>query len=285
LIDVIIPVYRGLAETRRCLDSVLAAPCAAPREVIVVDDATPDPEIADFLRAQARERTITLLVHPENRGFVRAANAGMSLHDGRDVLLLNSDTEVADGWLDRIAACGARDARAGTVTPFSNNATICSFPEFAARNDLPPGVTTRELDRIFAEANAGQAVEIPTAVGFCMWISRHCLATTGLFDETAFGKGYGEEVDFCMRAARAGFRHWLCGDTFVYHAGEVSFGHTGVERRAEAQRIVDERYPEFQPAVRDFVTRDPPKALREKVRARLAATRAPGDARSYAAAG
>ena len=285
LIDVIIPVYRGLAETRRCLDSVLAATCTTPREVVVVDDAAPDPEIADFVRVLARARAITLLIHPENRGFVRAVNAGMALHEGRDVLLLNSDTEVGDGWLDRIAACGARDARAGTVTPFSNNATICSFPEFTARNDLPPGVTTRELDRIFAKANSGQAVEIPTAVGFCMWISRRCLAMTGLFDEVAFGKGYGEEVDFCMRAARAGFRHWLCGDTFVYHAGEVSFGSSGAERRTEAQRIVDERYPEFQPAVRDFVTRDPPKSLRENVRSRLAATRATVDARSRAAAG
>ena len=284
LIDVIIPVYRGFAETRRCLDSVLAAACAIPREVIVVDDATPDAEIAHFLRALAGDRAITLVVHTANRGFVRAANAGMSLHDGRDVLLLNSDTEVADGWLDRIAACGARDARAGTVTPFSNNATICSFPEFAARNDLPAGVTTRELDRLFAATNAGQAIEIPTAVGFCMWISRRCLAMTGLFDEAAFGMGYGEEVDFCMRASRAGFRHWLCGDTFVYHAGEVSFGNSGVERRAEAQRIVDERYPEFQPAVRDFVTRDPAKALRENVRARLAATRATAAARLPAAA-
>jgi len=285
LIDVIIPVYRGLAQTRRCLESVLAARCTASWEAIVVDDATPEPEIADLVRGLARARAITRIVHPENRGFVRAVNEGMALHDGRDVLLLNSDTEVADGWLDRIAACGARDARAGTVTPFSNNATICSFPEFVAPNDLPPGMTAPDLDRIFAEANAGQAVEIPTAVGFCMWISRHCLATTGLFDEAAFGRGYGEEVDFCMRASRAGFRHWLCGDTFVYHQGEVSFGASGVARRAEAQRIVDERYPEFQPAVRDFVTRDPPKVLRENVRARLAATGATHRAPARATAG
>ena len=271
MIDIIIPVYRGFPETRRCLDSVLAASCAVSREIIVIDDASPEPAISAFLRELAADRSITLSVNPENRGFVHAANAGMSMHEGRDVVLLNSDTEVADGWIDRIAACGARDARAGTVTPFSNNATICSFPRFAERNEMPPGMSTDKLDRIFSEANAGQAVEIPTAVGFCMWISRHCLAAVGLFDEAAFGRGYGEEVDFCMRASRAGFRHWLCADTFVYHAGEVSFGTAGVDRREEAQRIVDLRYPEFQPAVRDFVARDPPRALRERVSACLAA--------------
>ncbi len=273
MIDVIIPVYRGLAETRRCLDSVLAASCAAPREIIVVDDASPDPAISALVNALAAGRAITLRTHSANRGFVHAVNAGMSLHEGRDVVLLNSDTEVGDGWLDRIAACGAREDSAGTVTPFSNNATICSFPRFVERNELPRGMSTGALDRIFAEANAGQAIEIPTAVGFCMWISRRCLATVGLFDEAAFGKGYGEEVDFCMRASRAGFRHWLCADTFVYHAGEVSFGASGTERRGQAQAIVDARYPEFQPAVRDFVTRDPPKALRENVDARLASSR------------
>jgi GT2 family glycosyltransferase len=270
LIDVIIPVYRGLPETRRCLDSVLAASGTVSREIIVIDDASPEPGISDFVRALAANRSITLRALSENRGFVHAVNMGMTMHEGRDVLLLNSDTEVADGWIDRIAACGARDAWAGTVTPFSNNATICSFPGFVERNELPRGIGTGELDRIFAQANAGRAIEIPTAVGFCMWISRRCLATVGLFDEAAFGRGYGEEVDFCMRASRAGFRHWLCADTFVYHAGEVSFGTSGVDRREEAQRIVDLRYPEFQPVVRDFVARDPPKSLRENVSARLA---------------
>ena len=146
-------------------------------------------------------------------------------------------------------------------------------------------MTTGALDRIFAGANAGRAVEIPTAVGFCMWISRHCLAAVGLFDEAAFGRGYGEEVDFCMRASRAGFRHWLCADTFVYHAGEVSFGATGADRRLEAQRIVDLRYPEFQPAVRDFVARDPPRTLRENVSARLAPAREPAAAGASATSG
>lgn len=217
----------------------------------------------------AAERSVTLLANPRNRGFVHSVNVGMAMHENRDVLLLNSDTEVADAWLDRIIACAAHDAKTGTVTPFSNNATICSYPDFAQRNELPSGVTTSQLDRIFAEVNAAEAVEIPTAVGFCMFISRRCLAAVGLFDDAAFGLGYGEEVDFCMRASRAGFHHWLCADTFVYHAGEVSFGSSGIDRRREAQRLVDERYPEFQVAVRDFVARDPPRALREKVSARL----------------
>ncbi|HMA31911.1 MAG TPA: glycosyltransferase family 2 protein, partial [Casimicrobiaceae bacterium] len=270
MIDVIIPVYRGLQETQRCLDSVLASSCETAREIIVIDDASPEPGMRDYLGALAQAQAITLRSNPVNLGYVGSVNAGMALHPDRDVLLLNSDTEVADGWLDRIAACATRDPRSGTVTPFSNNATICSFPDFAARNELPRGMTTRTLDRLFARVNAGLALEIPTAVGFCMWISRDCLAAVGFFDEAAFGRGYGEEVDFCMRASRRGFHHWLCADTYVYHAGEVSFGTSGADRRRDAQRTVDERYPEFQIAVRDFIARDPAAPLRERVLRELA---------------
>lgn len=269
MIDVIIPAYRGLAETRRCLESVLASRVRAPHEIVVVDDASPEPELSAWLREAGSAGRFTLLVHERNRGFVASVNEGMRLHPDRDVVLLNSDTEVAPGWLDRIAACAARDPRAGTVTPFSNNATICSYPRFAQPNALPEGTSTARLDAAFARANAGEAVEIPTAVGFCMFIARRCLDEVGFFDEEAFGRGYGEEVDFCMRASRAGWRHWLAADTFVFHEGEVSFGGGAQEIRDRAQAIVDSRYPEFQDRVRAFVAGDPPRPARERATAAL----------------
>lgn len=270
VIDVIIPAYRGLPQTRRCLESVLGAGVRTPHRVVVVDDASPEPELSAWLREIAAAGRITLLAHERNAGFVASVNEGMRLHPDCDVVLLNSDTEVPRGWLDRLAACAAREPRAGTVTPFSNNATICSYPRFAERNDLPAGIGLARLDAAFARANAGGAVDIPTAVGFCMFIARRCLAEVGAFDEAAFGRGYGEEVDFCMRASRAGWRHLLAADTFVFHEGEVSFGGGAQEIRNRAQAIVDERYPEFQPAVRDFIGRDPPREFRERASAELA---------------
>ena len=130
MIDVIIPAYRGLAQTRRCLGSVLSAPVRAAREVVVIDDASPEPDLSAWLRELAAAGRITLLAHDHNRGFVASVNEGMRLHPDRDVVLLNSDTEVAGDWLDRLAACAAREPRAGTVTPFSTNATIASYPRF-----------------------------------------------------------------------------------------------------------------------------------------------------------
>ncbi|MGZ5101012.1 MAG: glycosyltransferase [Usitatibacter sp.] len=263
-VDIVVPVYRGLAETRACLESVLAARSRRPLEIIAIDDASPEPAIRAWLRSLAADGRITLIAHEANRGFVASVNEGMAVHSGRDVVLLNSDTEVADGWLDRLAAHVDADAQIGTATPFSNNATICSYPRTLAANPLPDGESTATLDRAFAVANAGRHADIPTAVGFCMYIARRCLDKVGRFDEARYGTGYGEEVDFCMRAARAGYRHVIAGDVFVRHIGEVSFGGAGLARRAQAQATVDSLYPEFQEALRALLATDPILPLRRR---------------------
>lgn len=273
MIDVIIPAYRGLAQTRRCVESVLASRVDAPHEVVVIDDASPEPALAAWLCALAAEGRITLLTHTENRGFVATVNEGMALHPGREVVLLNSDTEVADGWLDRLAACAASAPMIGTVTPFSNNATICSYPGMEPPYSLPEGIDLATLDRFFREENAGLSFPIPTGVGFCLFIRRPCLDAIGPFDEAAFGKGYGEEVDFCLRAAQAGWENRLAADTFVFHEGAASFGHERHQRQEDAQRTIDSRYPAFRSLVQEFVLRDPAAPARERVAARVAAAR------------
>ena len=278
ILDIVVPVYRGEAETRACLESVLAAPARRPFEVVVIDDASPEPAISGWLRALAAEGRITLIAHSDNRGFVASVNEGMRLHPARDVVLLNSDTEVAGGWLDRLWAHFEADASIGTATPFSTNATICSYPRTLAANAMPPGETTASLDAAFAAANAGRCVDIPTAVGFCVAITRRALDRVGLFDVERYGAGYGEEVDFCMRAARAGFRNVLAGDVFVMHVGEVSFGGTGAGRRAQAQATVDALYPEFQQRLAVFLPSDPPRMLRRRADLERL-RRAPGELR------
>jgi GT2 family glycosyltransferase len=262
-VDVVIPVYRGMAETRACVESVFASRGATPQEVVVIDDRSPEPGMAPWLGSLAAEARITLVTHAENRGFVASANAGMAAHADRDVVLLNSDTEVAPGWLDRLRACASSDRSIGTVTPFSNNATICSYPRTLAANPLPSGETTASLDAAFAAANAGRSADIVTAVGFCMYITRRCLDRIGSFDYERYGTGYGEEVDFCMRAARAGFRNVIAADVFVRHHGEVSF-EGGSERRLKAQATVDALYPEFQQRLKAFIPADPLRGLRRR---------------------
>lgn len=264
IVDIVVPVFRGERETRACLESVLSSRVATPHELVVIDDASPEPAISAWLGSLADAGRVTLMRHDANRGFVASVNQGMALHPSRDVVLLNSDTEVAPGWLDRLVAHARADPSIATTTPFSNNATICSYPRTLVPNPLPDGESVASLDQALAAANAARNVEIPTAVGFCMHVARRALDRIGAFDEERYGAGYGEEVDFCMRAARAQMRNVIAGDVFVRHVGEVSFGSDGTGRRTRAQSIVDELYPEFQVRLRELLARDPVMPLRRR---------------------
>lgn len=264
-VDVIVPVYRGVEETLRCLAAARRSRGSAAFELIAINDASPEPLLVEYLERLAANGLLTLLHNAENLGFVKTVNRGMALHPERDVVLLNSDTQVCGDWLDRLrrAAYGAGDI--GTVTPFSNNATICSYPEFPGGNPLPPDASIEQLDRLCAEMNAGERVEIPTAVGFCMYIRRACLNEVGYFDEQRFGRGYGEENDFCMRARARGWRSVLTGDTFVYHAGSVSFGGGNGPAIRRAMEVIAGLHPNYHSLVERHIAADPAKPLRRRL--------------------
>ena len=264
-IDVIVPVHRGLAATRRCLDSLLAAGSQARFDAIVVDDATPEPEIAAHLDRLAADRRITLVRNDRNLGFVQSVNRGMAVHPDRDVVLLNSDTEVANDWLDRLQRCVHARSDIGTATPFSSNATICSYPFPGWTGGVPGTLGLAALDLLFAAANAGKSVDLPTGVGSCLYIHRACLDAIGAFDAERFGRGYGEENDFCLRAAAAGWRSVLAADVFVFHEGAVSFGDERSERAQAALATLLELHPDYARRVKDFVARDLARPLREAV--------------------
>jgi len=265
IIDVIIPVYKGLEETQACIESVFNSNPSRKYELVVINDCSPEPELVDYLNQLSNQNKITLLHNEENLGFVGTVNRGMALHSDRDILLLNSDAEVFNDWLDRISGCAYQETKIATVTPFSNNATICSYPRFCEDNELLEDIKVNELDLVFAKTNANKYLEIPTAVGFCMYIKRTCLEDIGLFDVEHFGKGYGEENDFCMRAQKKGWSNVLCADTFVYHKGAVSFGKDNSAKIDKAMQVLNKLYPTYHLLVHNFIHKDPIAKFRRQI--------------------
>ena len=261
-IAVIVPVYRDLSASKRCLQSLLNTIDLATTDVLVVNDASPEPDLTEYCRALSADSGFRLIEHATNLGFVRTVNEGMSEAGDLDVIILNSDTQLPAGWLDRISATASAHPNAASITPFSNNATICSYPHFCSDNPLAPGHDVNSLDQLVLSANSGEVVELPTGVGFCMYLRRSALDQIGDFDEAAFGRGYGEENDWCLRASAAGWRHLLCGDLFVFHAGGASFGKDAEELQASAMAVLESRYPDYNKQVAEFIERDPIEPLR-----------------------
>lgn len=263
-IDIIVPVYNAAGDLRRCIDSVLVR-TGGDYRLIVIDDASPDPAVrAYFAELEALGLPqLTLLVNARNLGFTLNANRGMSAaRPDADVVLLNSDTVVTRGWLDALARCAASDPAIGTITPFSNNAEICSLPRFCENNPWPaardPGTMVSALER----AAVPTYPDLPTGVGFCLYVRRALIDAIGLFDPV-FGLGYGEENDLCMRAAAAGFRNVLCEDAFVLHLGGSSFGDKRADLAERNMQILLERHPQYLDQVRAYIAADPTRPLRE----------------------
>lgn len=261
-VGVIIPCYRGLEETRACIESVLKSVNKVAHEILVLDDCSPEKELSEYLASLDGKDNITVLKNEENLGFVGTVNRGMEYFQGKDVLLLNSDTEVSGDWLDRMAAQAHGEDKISSVTPYSNNATIASYPSMEGSRTIMDGLTPEQMDAYFRSVNFGRGFEIPTAIGFCMYIRRDSLDEVGLFDRETFGKGYGEENDFCMRAAQNGWKHLLAADTYVFHAGEVSFATDSEKGKASGLGIIKEKYPDYDRIIHSHIALDPGKPYR-----------------------
>ena len=263
-IDIIVPVYNAADDLKRCVDSILLH-TRGDYQLLLFDDASPDPAIgAYFEELQSRALPqVHCQSNDSNVGFTLTANRGMSsARDGADVVLLNSDTIVTRGWLDKLVRCAQSDPCIGTITPFSNNAEICSLPRFCENNPWPPERDTEPMVRALEQAAVPSYPELPTGVGFCLYIRRTLIDSIGVFDPV-FGLGYGEENDFCLRAARAGFRNVLCNDAFVVHLGGSSFGAKRSDLAQRNMAILLERHPQYLDLVGTYIAADPLRPLRE----------------------
>ncbi len=252
-----IPVYDGLEETQACIESVLETIDFECARVIIINDASPNEELCVWLRALPASDDLILLENEQNVGFVATVNRGMSCSDENDVLLLNSDVVVANDWLERVQKTAYAQADIGTVTPFSNNATICSFPNLCDENELLLGLSLETIDSAFSDLNPDELIELPTGVGSCMFVRRQCIDEVGLFDVESFGRGYGEENDFCLRATAAGWIHALAANVFVHHVGGVSFGSEKDLRVQEAISKLNQLYPGYDASIQKHIKKTP----------------------------
>jgi GT2 family glycosyltransferase/glycosyltransferase involved in cell wall biosynthesis len=225
--------------------------------LVVADDASPDPRIPGLLASfAARDPRVVVVRRDPNLGFVRNCNRAIQEAAG-DVVLLNSDTAVPAGWLERLRALAHSSDRVGSVTPLSNNATICSVPRWLEPNRYPAGVDPALLDEVARAAGTGEWLEIPTSVGFCVYYRREALEACGPFDEDLFGAGYGEENDLACRMRDAGFLNLLCDTLFVWHEGGVSFAESGNGDPAGNLDRITQRWPRYHDVIRGFIQRNP----------------------------
>jgi GT2 family glycosyltransferase len=264
-LSIVIPVYRDFVATRACLESVARELRDLPNSrLILVDDASPEPDISRFLKGYAKRHHATLLTNVHNLGFVGSVNRALAMIGDGDVVLLNADTVLPGEAFRRLRQTAHAHPEIGTITPLSNNGEFSSFPFPVRANPLPGRKELAALDRAAASANGNLIVDIPSGIGFCLFISAACFKAVGHLNDS-FEGGYLEDVDFSLRAREQGFRNVCDPSVFVAHAGTRSFlGDKGnlVMRNLP---IINERFPKDQTETRAFLWLDPLRQARGAV--------------------
>lgn len=269
MVDIIVPVYNAYEDLRLCVDSVFRHTDLQKNRLIFVNDCSSDSRIAPYLDSLKGDN---VLVHhnERNKGFSANVNYGIQCSENNDVLLLNTDTIVTKGWLDKITACAMRDPHIASVTPLSNRAEICSVPNYLEQNDIPNGYTIDTFAELVEHCSLHRYPQIPVAIGYCMYIPRAVLKKVGLFDAETFQRGYGEENDFCNRAILLGYYNVMCDDTFIYHSGCASFREARTELCIEHEKILRQRYPDIMRQLDIYLRENPNRIIQENIKLHLA---------------
>ena len=268
-IDIIIPIYNAYEDVVRCIDSIQKWTNLDRHRLVLINDCSTDGRIVPYL--DHLEDVNCIVIHnKQNKGFSANINIGIAVSKDRDVILLNSDTVVTKHWVEKLLECAYQDPWIATVTPLSNNATLCSVPYFCRENKIPKGYTVDSFAELIEKVSLKKYPVIPVANGYCMFVKREIINKIGGFDAQTFEKGYGEENDFCYRAKTIGYHHVMCDDTFILHTGTQSFVSKEKKKYiAEHEKILDKRYPDLMQEVRVFCRDNPVGIISHNIRMRI----------------
>ena len=136
--------------------------------IIVVDDASNDLRIKRLVQALSKKPRVRLLTNEQNLGFAGSVNRALAETGRGDVILLNADTVLPPGSIARLKAVAHSTPDIGTVTPLSNNGELTSFPVPFRPNPLGSYEDVCDVDAAAAKVNAGQIVDMPNGIGFCL---------------------------------------------------------------------------------------------------------------------
>lgn len=267
-IDIIIPIYNGYEFLEKLFESILRNTTLSYR-LIIGNDNSSDERIIPFLENfTANNNGIKIIYenNKENLGFVKNINKLIKQANNHFVIL-NTDTELPDYWLERLMYPILSNNKIASTTPFTNSGTICSFPNYLENNEIYKNLKLEEIDSFFKYIDINNTrLEIPTGIGFCMGMNFNVVKEIGVFDEI-YGKGYCEENDWCQRAIQAGYKNIHVTNLFVYHKHGGSFLSEDKIRYIENNhKILLKRYPDYDEQVQKIIQNNDLKEIREFIR-------------------
>lgn len=212
-ISVIIVNWNGLQFLMECLESLYNFCSARNTEIIVVDNASSDGS-ADIVAS--RFPSVILIRNKENLGFSKGNNIGIRASKGKYIYLLNSDIKVLDGCIDALADYMDAHVDIGIIGPkilnedLSHQSSCRHFPtiwnNFCYATGLASAFKQSEFfcgEHMFY-FHGDRLLDVDVLVGCFLVVRRDALDKFGMLDEDFFI--YAEDVDWCTRCWKAGWR-------------------------------------------------------------------------------
>jgi GT2 family glycosyltransferase len=248
----LITVYNGRAFVPRAIKSARRMDASvAEIDVLVLDDASPEPGWSQELEGICKELGVQYYCTPHNLGIPRNCSLGLAtaVQENYDYVTINNSDVIFPRNLINMMIEACQDDGVGSVTAWSNNVSIYSLPNLDPDRYLASQEMVDFLSERLAAKYGASVIDIPAGISFCIMMPVHVIRAVGVMDPI-FGRGYCEETDWSLRSLAMGYRLCLAPGTFVYHqgrgsnlaAGLVSGAHTTVP---ENEAIIDQRYPEF----------------------------------------
>jgi len=229
-ISIVIPLYGGATYTRACIDSIRTN-TTIPHRIILVDDASPDEETHQLLEELATDNSCTILRQPQNSGFAKACNRGLSASSTPYSVLLNNDTEVLPNWLEplllsmedpTVAAAGSLLLYPGAL--LVQHAGI----ELTRKGSDLRAFHRGQYWRVEQLPWVHETCDLPAVTGACLMLRMDALPGGVRLDEQ-YCNGY-EDVDLCLQLRSAGWKIRYCGDSMALHHESVSTGRFQQEK-------------------------------------------------------
>jgi len=229
--SIIILTRNQLHFTVQCLESIRRY-TGLPHEIIIVDNNSTD-NTPEFLRQFSKDNSnAKIIFNKSNRGFAAGNNQGLSLASAEYLVLLNNDTVVTPGWLERMIEVLRSFPRAGMVGPMSN---FVAPPQWVSEITYRTADELEDFARRWAAQHAGQTQTVHRLIAFCMAIRKEVVEKIGGLDES-FGLGNFEDDDYCVRAWLSGFESIIAKDVFIHHTGSVTLQQEGLFHKASFLR-------------------------------------------------
>lgn len=243
-LSVLIPVFNEATLTIECLMALAVALPEISTEIVIADDCSTDPLIARL----AEVPNLVVLRQAENAGFIANCNAAFARCRGDCVLLLNNDTQVMPGALDRMVAALEAEPGLGAVGP------KLVYPNGRLQEAgcyLTPNGESGMVGLFADPTEPGYCVDRDVAYcsGAALMVRRALFTPSGigevLFD-AAFRPAYCEDADLCLRLIAAGHRVRYLHQAVVVHHLSASTNRQSVARKLRTitrnQQTLSERW-------------------------------------------